>query len=62
VRTRAAEIAQVGRNTQGVTLMRMAADETLQAIERVDASLDLEAEEVEGQVVVTAEVESGSTP
>jgi DNA gyrase subunit A len=46
VRTRAAEIAQVGRNTQGVTLMRMADDEKLQAIERVDASLDegLEAE------------------
>ncbi|MDB6163093.1 MAG: gyrase subunit, partial [Xanthomonadaceae bacterium] len=39
VRTRAAEIAQVGRNTQGVTLMRLASDETLQAIERVDASL-----------------------
>jgi DNA gyrase subunit A len=42
VRTRAAEIAQVGRNTQGVTLIRLAADETLQAIERVDASLDEE--------------------
>ena len=40
VRTRASEIAQVGRNTQGVTLMRMSADETLQAIERLDASLD----------------------
>jgi DNA gyrase subunit A len=40
VRTRAAEISQVGRNTQGVTLMRLADDETLQAIERVDASLD----------------------
>ncbi len=40
VRTPAADIAQVGRNTQGVTLMRLAADETLQAIERLDASLD----------------------
>jgi len=40
VRTRAAEISQVSRNTQGVTLMRLAADETLQAIERLDASLD----------------------
>ena len=40
VRTRAAEISQVSRNTQGVTLMRMAADEILQAIERLDASLD----------------------
>jgi DNA gyrase subunit A len=40
VRTRAAEISQVGRNTQGVTLMRLAEDESLQAVERVDASLD----------------------
>ena len=40
VRTRAAEISQVGRNTQGVTLMRLADNETLQALERLDASLD----------------------
>ena len=40
VRTPASHIAQVGRNTQGVTLMRLAKDETLQAIERLDASLD----------------------
>ncbi|MEG3191463.1 DNA gyrase subunit A [Lysobacter sp. D1-1-M9] len=46
VRTRASEISQVSRNTQGVTLMRMAADETLQAIERIDASLD---EELDGE-------------
>jgi len=64
VRTRAAEIAQVGRNTQGVTLMRLAADETLQAIERVDASLDDESEEAVGEVAVVAEgaSEPGSTP
>ena len=36
VRTRAAEVSQVGRNTQGVTLMRVAADEELIAVERVD--------------------------
>ena len=48
VRTRAAEISQVSRNTQGVTLMRLAADETLQAVERVDASLD---DEIEAGVV-----------
>ena len=46
VRTPASRIAQVGRNTQGVTLMRLAKDETLQAIERLDASLD--ADEGEG--------------
>ncbi|HZF97676.1 MAG TPA: DNA gyrase C-terminal beta-propeller domain-containing protein, partial [Pseudoxanthomonas sp.] len=44
VRTRAAGISQVGRNTQGVTLIKLAQDETLQAVERLDASLD----EVEG--------------
>ena len=40
VRTPASQIAQVGRNTQGVTLMRVQEGETLQAIERLDASLD----------------------
>ena len=40
VRTRASEISQVGRNTQGVTLIRLGEGETLQAIERLDASLD----------------------
>jgi len=36
VRTRAAEVSQVGRNTQGVTLMRVGADEKLIAVERLD--------------------------
>ncbi|MCW5582020.1 MAG: DNA gyrase subunit A, partial [Luteimonas sp.] len=40
VRTRAAEISQVGRNTQGVTLIRLGEGESLQAIERVEASFD----------------------
>lgn len=53
VRTRAAEISQVGRNTQGVTLMRMAPEESLQTLERVDASLD-EDEESNGEVAVEA--------
>jgi len=55
VRTRASEISQVGRNTQGVTLMRLAADESLQAVERVDASLDDDAvlSEAEGAATGT---------
>ena len=57
VRTRAAEISQVSRNTQGVTLMRLAADETLQAIERVDALL--EDEVVVGPVVDALAAEDG---
>ena len=36
VRTRASEVSQVGRNTQGVTLMRVAEGEKLIAVERVD--------------------------
>ncbi|MCI4567153.1 DNA gyrase subunit A [Lysobacter sp. CFH 32150] len=55
VRTRAAEISQVGRNTQGVTLIRLAADENLQAVERVDASLD---DEVEAITAVDTQGES----
>ncbi|KAB8194988.1 DNA gyrase subunit A [Lysobacter maris] len=49
VRTRAAEISQVSRNTQGVTLMRLAADESLQAVERLDASLD-GGDEADGEI------------
>ena len=40
VRTRASEVSQVGRNTQGVTLMRVAGDEKLIAVERLDVIED----------------------
>ncbi|MGE8216563.1 MAG: DNA gyrase C-terminal beta-propeller domain-containing protein, partial [Stenotrophomonas maltophilia] len=40
VRTRGSEISRVGRNTQGVTLIRLSKDEKLQAVERMDASID----------------------
>ena len=53
VRTRAAEISQVGRNTQGVTLIRLSDGETLQAVERLDASLD-EDEAGDGMVATGA--------
>ncbi|MEI2430075.1 DNA gyrase subunit A [Lysobacter yananisis] len=55
VRTRAAEISQVGRNTQGVTLMRLSEGETLQTIERVDASLDEEDGEGEASAAPVAD-------
>jgi DNA gyrase subunit A len=42
VRTRASEIARVGRNTQGVTLIRLPADETLVGVVKVDALGDEE--------------------
>jgi DNA gyrase subunit A len=45
VRTRGSEISRVGRNTQGVTLIRLSKEEKLQAVERMDASLDEGVEE-----------------
>lgn len=55
VRTRAAEISQVGRNTQGVTLIRLGEGEVLQALERLDASLDDEEEAATGDAVSASE-------
>jgi len=52
VRTRASEVSQVGRNTQGVTLIRLAQEETLQAIERVDALSEDEAGATEAPATV----------
>ena len=37
VRTRAAEVARVGRNTQGVTLIRLPTEERLVGVVRVEA-------------------------
>ncbi|MGV8940084.1 MAG: DNA gyrase subunit A [Lysobacter sp.] len=61
VRTHASEISQVSRNTQGVTLMRLADNETLQAVERLDASLDeeLEADSVDGSEAAIAPADVG---
>lgn len=58
VRTRASEISQVGRNTQGVTLIRLGEGESLQAIERVDASL----EEDDGAAAVATEAAGEARP
>jgi DNA gyrase subunit A len=40
VRTRVAEVSQLSRNTQGVTLIRLPADETLVSVMRLDAEED----------------------
>ncbi|KQZ74715.1 DNA gyrase subunit A [Rhodanobacter sp. Root561] len=40
VRTRVAEVSQLGRNTQGVTLIKLPADETLVSVMRLDAEED----------------------
>jgi len=66
VRTRAAEISQVGRNTQGVTLIRLAEGESLQAVERVDASLDEDDEatapDAQAQVPAAQQEQEGAPP
>ncbi len=51
VRTRAAEVAKVGRNTQGVTLIRLPNDEKLVGLVRLDAVEDDEeiADEMGGE-------------
>jgi DNA gyrase subunit A len=40
VRTRVAEVSQLGRNTQGVTLIKLPADENLVSVVRLDAEED----------------------
>ena len=45
VRTPGLQISRVGRNTQGVTLIRLSKGEKLQAVERLDGSLEVDAED-----------------
>ncbi len=54
VRTRASGVSQVGRNAQGVTLMRVAADEKLMAIE----SLDIIEDDFDAEITNEAELPS----
>ncbi|MGE8497755.1 MAG: DNA gyrase subunit A, partial [Pseudomonas sp.] len=55
VRTRVDEVSSSGRNTQGVTLIKLASDETLVGLERVQ-----EPSEVEGDDVLDGEVLEGA--
>jgi DNA gyrase subunit A len=63
VRTRASEVSTVGRNTQGVRLIRTAEDELVVGLQRIDEIEEAEFEEVDGEAAVeTAEsVESQVT-
>jgi DNA gyrase subunit A len=56
VRTRVAEISQLGRNTQGVTLIRLPADEALVSVVRLDAV------EVLGEEGLQAEAGTSEVP
>src|SRR5262249_13703352 len=58
VRTRAAEIARVGRNTQGVTLIRLPQEETLVGVVRIESL----GGEGEGDDEAAATEETGTPP
>ena len=63
VRTRAEEISRVGRNTQGVTLIRLSKGEKLQAVERIDGALVVDDVEEGIEAEVSAgEVDSEAPP
>ncbi|MEG3753345.1 DNA topoisomerase (ATP-hydrolyzing) subunit A [Psychromonas arctica] len=60
VRTRVSEVSVVGRNTQGVTLIRTSEDEKIVALQRIDEIKDVPVyEDEEGET--TPAVEEGST-
>ena len=64
VRTRVSEVSQVGRNTQGVTLIRTAEDENVVGLQRIDEPEELEILEgdVEGEEGATVITEAIETP
>jgi DNA gyrase subunit A len=57
VRTRVDEVSSLGRNTQGVTLIKLAKDEKLVGLERVQEPSEVEGEELEGEAFDGEEVE-----
>jgi DNA gyrase subunit A len=48
VRTEVSEISQLGRNTQGVRLIGLSEGEALAGIERIDESMHLVVDDVDG--------------
>ena len=62
VRTRGSEISRVGRNTQGVTLIRLSKGEKLQAVERLDGSLDDGEEALDEEAGNAADEATPATP
>ncbi|SDH17897.1 DNA gyrase subunit A [Pseudomonas benzenivorans] len=59
VRTRVSEVSSLGRNTQGVTLIKLAKDETLVGLERVQEPSEEEGEELETEGGEVAGEEAG---
>ncbi len=62
VRTRGSEISRVGRNTQGVTLIRLSKGEKLQAVERLDGSIDEVDETIDGVATSSVAIEGEAPP
>jgi DNA gyrase subunit A len=64
VRTRVSEVSSLGRNTQGVTLIKLAKDETLVGLERVqEPSVEDEVELLEGEEGFAESIEdAGDVP
>lgn len=60
VRTRASEVSTVGRNTQGVRLIRTAEDELVVGLQRIDELEQEDLEEIDGELV-EATAESAET-
>ncbi|MDP3846161.1 MAG: DNA gyrase subunit A [Pseudomonas sp.] len=58
VRTRVAEVSSLGRNTQGVTLIKLASDETLVGLERVQELSEVEGEELDDEFADAAELDA----
>jgi DNA gyrase subunit A len=58
VRTRVAGVSSLGRNTQGVTLIKLASDEKLVGLERVQELSDIEDEELEGESAEATELDA----
>ncbi|NVP00372.1 hypothetical protein HWA77_09150, partial [Photobacterium damselae subsp. damselae] len=67
VRTRVAEVSRVGRNTQGVTLIRTTEDEKVVGLQRIDEPdeddiiEDAEITEVENTETPAADSEQGDS-
>jgi DNA gyrase subunit A len=56
VRTRVGEVSSLGRNTQGVTLIKLAKDEKLVGLERVQEPSEVEGDELEGEEAAGEEI------
>lgn len=63
VRTRVAEVSSLSRNTQGVTLIKVASDEKLVGLERIqepseEEAIEGELDDVDAAVDVNAELDA----